>query len=110
MPPLDGCDDMELFLNLLWLAIGVAALLTAPRRSMHVSMAIACALTLLFPIVSVSDDLADHDSFEEALAIVVKAVILAVMFVTIARVETTSRRRAALLLVPTTDPRSPPLG
>ena len=109
MPPLDGCDDMELFLNLLWLAIAITALLITPRRSNRVSVAIGCALALLFPIVSVSDDrLTDRDSFEEALAIVVEAVILVITFVTIARIRTSRVRRASLLLVPTADPRSPP--
>src|SRR5438270_807867 len=105
MPPLDGCDGMELFLNLLWLAIATAAVLTAPRRSRRVSFAIGCALALLFPIVSVSDDLlAGHESSEEALAIVVEAVIFAVILVTLARVIDVRPRRAALLSVPPSDP------
>jgi hypothetical protein len=109
MPPLDGCD-MELFLNLLWLAIAIAAVLTAPRRSRRVSFAIGCALVLLFPIVSVSDDLllAGHESSEEALAIVVDAVIFVITLVTIARVLAVRPRRAAVVSLPTTDPRSPP--
>ena len=111
MPPLDGCDDMELFLNLLWLAIAITALLITPRRSNRVSVAIGCALALLFPIVSVSDDLmADRDSFEEALALVVKAVILIVAFIAVERIESIRPRRATLLLVPLADPRSPPPG
>ena len=109
MPPLDGCDTMELFLNLLWLAIAIVAVLTAPRRSRRVSFAIGCALALLFPIVSVSDDLlAGHESFEEALAIVVDAVIFVITLVTIALVIDVRPRRASLLVVPSTDPRSPP--
>ncbi len=109
MPPLDGCDVMELFLNLLWLAIAVTALLTTPRRSNHVWLALGCALALLFPIVSVSDDLiADRESFEEALAVVVTAVIFVTAFVAIARIESNRPRRATLLLVPSADPRSPP--
>jgi hypothetical protein len=101
---------MEILLNLLWIGIAIAALSTsAPWRSGRVSIALGCALALLFPIVSVSDDLlTDRDSFEEALAIVVKAVILMVTFVTIARIESIRPRRATLLLVPSTNPRSPP--
>jgi len=110
MPPLDGCDLMELSLNVLWLTIAAAALITAPRRSKRDLFALGCALALLFPIVSVSDDLiADRDSFEVALALVIEAVILAVIFVTIARLEAVRPRRVTLLLVPLTDPRSPPL-
>jgi hypothetical protein len=100
---------MENFLNLLWIGIALAALFTAPRRSARVSLALGCALALLFPIVSVSDDLlTDRDAFEEALAIVVKAVILSVAFVTVARIESIRPRRVMLLLVPPSDPRSPP--
>lgn len=76
---------------------------------MRVSFAIGCALALLFPIVSVSDDLlAGHESSEEALAIVVDAVIFVITLVTIALVIDVRRRRAPLLLVQSTDPRSPP--
>ena len=108
MPPLDGCDAMENFLNILWLTIAVTALLTAPRRKSHALIALGCALALLFPIVSLSDDLADRDVLEEALAIVVKAVTLAVTFVALGWIETIRTRRATLSLIPLTDPRSPP--
>ncbi|HEY8133660.1 MAG TPA: hypothetical protein VII12_17410 [Thermoanaerobaculia bacterium] len=100
---------MEVFLNLLWIGIAIAALLTAPRRSGRVSLALGCALALLFPIVSVSDDLlTDRDALEEALAVVVKAVILSIALVTIARIELLRPRRVTLLVVPPSDPRSPP--
>jgi len=100
---------MENFLNLLWLTIAAAAMLTVPRPSRRVSLAIGCALALLFPIISVSDDLiADRDALEEALALLVEAVILVVAFVAVAKVESIRPRRATLLLVPLTDPRSPP--
>jgi hypothetical protein len=100
---------METFLNLLWLTIAAAAMLTASRRSPRVRFAIGCALALLFPIISVSDDLiADRDALEEALAIVVEAVIFVVALVAVARVEMIRPRHATLLLVPLSDPRSPP--
>src|SRR6266702_4736810 len=107
MPPLDGCDAMENFLNDLWLTIAVAALLTAPRRRSHAWIALACALALLFPIVSLSDDLADRDVLEEALGIVVKAVTLAVTFVALGRIESIRTQRATLSVIPLSDPRSP---
>jgi hypothetical protein len=108
MPPLDGCDTMENFLNLLWLMIAAAALLAAPRRQRHALLALGCALALLFPIVSLSDDLADRDTLEEALAIFVKAVTLAVTFVALGLIESIRPRRARLSLIPLCDPRSPP--
>lgn len=99
---------MELFLNLLWLAVAIVALLTVPR-SKRALFATCCALVLLFPIVSVSDDLlAGRESSEEALAIVVEAVTFVIVLVTIARVCIARIRRTSLLLVPSCDPRSPP--
>src|SRR3989441_10886767 len=98
MPTLDGCDAMETFLSLLWLTIAAAAMLTAPRRSRRVRFAIGCALALLFPIISVSDDLiADRDAFEEALALVVEAVIFVIAFVAVPRIESVCVRRGTLL-------------
>ena len=99
---------MENFLNVLWLMIAVAALLTAPRRKGHAWIALGCALALLFPIVSLSDDLADRNVLEEALAIVVMAVTLAVIFVALGRIESARTQRATLSVIPLSDPRSPP--
>jgi len=109
MPPLDGCDGMELFVNLLWLAIAITALWSVRKQPRRVQFAVGCAVVLLFPIVSVSDDLlADHALYDDALALVVEAVILVILFVTIARVETPRVRRAAFLFVRAKESRSPP--
>jgi hypothetical protein len=58
---------MELLLNLIWLALGMGSLLIflrcRPRSSLaslpyrQSLLALACALLLLFPVVSASDDL-----------------------------------------------------
>lgn len=101
---------MELFLNLLWLVISITALLTVPR-SKRAFYAIGMALVLLFPIVSVSDDLlAGPDSLEDALAIVVDVIILFIAFVAIACVEPVRSRRTAFVPLVAADPRSPPCG
>ena len=101
---------MELFLNFLWLAISAVALCSAPR-SKRAIYAIGMALVLLFPIVSVSDDLlAGPESFEDALAIVVDVTILLIAFVAIAQVEPVRSRRAAYVPLVCSDPRSPPRG
>jgi hypothetical protein len=100
MPPLDGCDTMENFLNLLWLFIALATLLTWRGRSMHASLALGCLLVFLFPVVSISDDLmADRDALEETLALVVTAVILAIALLAVARTESMRLRGATFLLV-----------
>jgi hypothetical protein len=110
MPPLDGCDGMELFVNLLWLAIAITALVSVRKRPRRVQLAVGCALALLFPIVSVSDDLLpDRAMYEDALGLVVEAVTLVIVFVTVARVEVLRPRRRALLVTTSADPRSPPL-
>jgi hypothetical protein len=99
---------MELFLNLVWLAISAVALCTAPR-SKRAFYAIGMALVLLFPIVSVSDDLlAGPESFEDALAIVVDVITLLIAFVAIAQVDPVRSRRVAFLPLVSADPRSPP--
>jgi hypothetical protein len=100
---------METFLNLLWLAIAITALLTTRRRSTRVLLALGCFLALIFPMVSLSDDLiADRDAAEETLAIVVAAVTLTIALVVVARVESVRYRHVPLLLIPLCDPRSPP--
>ncbi len=54
---------MELFLNLCWLALVLPAYLvwrqrnSSARSSLLTVGALACALILLFPVISVSDDL-----------------------------------------------------
>ena len=110
MPPLDGCDGMELFVNLLWLAIAISALVSVRKQPRRVQLAVGCALALLFPIVSVSDDLLpDRALYEDALALVVEAVTLVVIFVTVGRVIVEHPRRVTLLSIVSADPRSPPL-
>ena len=100
---------MESFLNFLWLVIALAALLTTRWRSTRVLLALGCFLALIFPIVSLSDDLiADRDAVEETLAIAVAAVITTITLVLIARIESVRYRHVPLLLIPLCDPRSPP--
>jgi hypothetical protein len=107
-----GCratSTMELVLNAVWLAIVVGAFTVIPRRSSHATLALACILVLLFPIISVSDDLAlDSNSLEEALAIIVSFLILVAGFIAIARVEQVLPEPTLILIATPSDPRSPP--
>jgi hypothetical protein len=110
MPPLDGCDGMELFVNLLWLAIAISSLVSVRKQPRRVQLAVGCALALLFPIVSVSDDLLPNRAmYEDAPALVVEAVTLLVVFVTVARVIGEHPPRVTRLSILSADPRSPPL-
>ncbi|HKB80378.1 MAG TPA: hypothetical protein VKH35_11750 [Thermoanaerobaculia bacterium] len=100
---------METLLNLLWLSIAVAALFTAPRRSLRVLLALGCVLAVLFPIVSISDDLnGSQAAYEETVAIVVTAVILLIALVAVAVVERTRPRRRVFVPLLVTDIRPPP--
>src|SRR5258708_28825377 len=79
---------IELLFNAVWLAIVAAAFVVVPRRSSRATLGIACILVLLFPIISVSDDLAlDGNSLEQALAIIVGMLLLVVALIALARVE-----------------------
>jgi uncharacterized membrane protein YccC len=100
---------IEIVLNAVWLAVVVSAFALVPRRSSRATLGIACVLVLLFPVISVSDDMAlDANSLEEALAIVVAFLILATSFVALARVEPRRLQPVLVLLDTPSDPRSPP--
>jgi hypothetical protein len=99
-------------LNLIWLALTVATMFIVPRRSRHATIALACVLALLFPIISASDDFsADRETLERASLAIVSTLLLAfAALVALGQLER-SRERVALILVATpSDPRSPPRG
>src|SRR3954467_9493501 len=100
---------IELLFNAVWLAVVAAAFPGVPGRSSRATLGIACVLVLLFPIISVSDDLAlDGNSLEEALAVVVSMLLLAVGLIALARVEHVLAAPALILVAIPSDPRSPP--
>lgn len=100
---------LELVLNAVWLAVVAGAFTVIPRRSSRATLGVACILVLLFPIISVSDDLAlDGNSLEEALAIIVTLLVLVAGFLAVARVEHELTAPALLLIAIPSDPRSPP--
>jgi hypothetical protein len=100
---------IELVFNAVWLAVVAGAFTVIPRRSSRVTIGIACILVLLFPIISVSDDLAfDSNSLEEALAIIVTLLVLVAGFIALARVEHEMAAPALILVAIPSDPRSPP--
>lgn len=100
---------IELALNVFWLALVVCAFALIPRRSSRATIGIACILALLFPIISVSDDLAlDSNSLEEALAVVVAILIIVAGLIALARVEPRLLQPTLILIATPSDPRSPP--
>jgi len=100
---------IETALNLAWVAIAVTAMVAVPQRSRHARLALICALALLFPIISISDDLsADRETLERAVAVLVELLILLAGFIQLGKLETRRERRRALVLISSRDPRSPP--
>ncbi len=100
----------EMFLNVIWLGLAVAAMIAVPKRSVRATVALGCVLALLFPIISASDDFsADRETLERAAVAIVSTLLLAfAALVPLGRLER-RRARVALVLVATpSDPRSPP--
>ena len=122
---------MELLLNVVWAIVACGAFLVLLPRSRggNVSiLGIACVAALLFPIISVSDDLSvSRDAWEESSSIrradaradafatahdaVVPAVasIVAVTLFALGLIDTQVVPAAIRLLPAQSDPRSPPL-
>ena len=102
---------MELFLNLLWLAICGIAVIAVPRRSSRVLLTLLCAAAILFPIVSVSDDLnLDRDSLEQALTAIVTPAVLVIAVVVLGRLDPIRVLTPLITVMVSCDPRSPPRG
>jgi hypothetical protein len=102
----------ELLLNFAWVAVTLTAflLLLPPieRRGKHAVAALLCCAALLFPIISLSDDLgADRDTYE-VLAAVLVAVALIIGLMAIARVTLRPVARVTFVVAKHADPRSPP--
>jgi len=99
----------EIILNLAWAAIAIAAFALAPRRDLRALAALGCLIALLFPIVSVSDDLnIDTARLFETFAAILAAAGIVIALVVMARVHSESRVMPAFALVVHADPRSPP--
>lgn len=101
---------VETVLNLTWLAIAVSTVLLVPQRNRRARIALICALALLFPIISISDDLsADRETLERgAVAVLVELLILLAVFIQLGQLETRRERRRAAVVIGSSDPRSPP--
>jgi Na+/pantothenate symporter len=98
----------ELALNLAWAAIAIAAIALAPRRDRRALAALAGIVVLLFPIVSVSDDLNSDATLLETFAAILSAIGIVIALVAMARVHFDSHVAPIFVLVVHADPRSPP--
>jgi len=128
---------LESALNLVWAALAISAFaIVLPRSAadgrklLPIAVALACALLLLFPIISITDDLISsgtvaeewnngsrriaaimmhgHDAPAVVLTLILPLCIIAALLV-IGFLEIESAPARLLLLTANTDPRSPPL-
>jgi hypothetical protein len=97
-------------LNLAWLTVAIlaAAGVLSCRRDRAFG-AVVCALALLFPIISLSDDLSADNTLEEALAVLV-VVSAVVILIAIGRLSSAPVVLQPLHRTVLCDPRSPPRG
>ncbi len=98
---------MELALNIIWFAVAATSFVLVPKRSRLVWFALLATFALLFPVISVSDDL-NADWAVNAAAALVAIAVLSVAFVAIARLRTFPAAVYAFHLSSPSDPRSPP--
>jgi hypothetical protein len=100
---------IELILNAVWMVLAAGAFIAAPRKSARTLLALLFALVLLFPIISVSDDLGGAgNSLEELLALVVASFALFIGLSVVARLSARDERRSLVYVTAPSDPRSPP--
>ena len=99
---------IEPILNIAWLGIAILAFVAVPRSTPRTRVALLCALALLFPIISVTDDLASSaKAFDDAAALAI-AIVIAVLLVAIARFHGVTAPAYAIATITPSDPRSPP--
>jgi hypothetical protein len=103
----------ELILNLAWIGIASTALAVLlpraiRRRDIHAVAALVCALALLFPIISVSDDLSADRATFEVLAAVLVAIVVIIGLIALARLTVRPVARVTFVVAKHADPRSPP--
>ena len=94
-------------LDLLWLATGAALFATLRPRRLTLQIALLCAVALLFPIISASDDFTSDGTAMSAALLTPTVLLLAVLTV-IALVDIRQRPLRRVFLAAQSDPRSPP--
>lgn len=70
--------------------------------------ALLCAFALLLPIISIADDdFASASSFDDAATLAV-AIVIAILFIALARIHSVAEPAYAIAFATPSDPRSPP--
>lgn len=99
---------MELFTNILWLAVGAGLFLKFRPRTRQVQFALLLAVAILFPIISASDDVNSVSTFTEILALLTSLCLVIGALIAIAAIEAPQPSRRFVLVAIPSDPRSPP--
>ena len=103
----------EQVLNVAWFAIAVFAFAfvlprTRPDRRFRAVVVLAGVLALLFPVISISDDLNVDWSAQEIVAVLFSVAGLILVLAAIARLVAAAPQPVAFETVDLSDPRSPP--
>ncbi len=106
-----GTNLTEPILNLAWLTIAIFAssVVLSRRRNARTIAALICALALLFPIISISDDFNSDGTLEEMVA-VLTIIVAAVVLIALFRLGSVSLVPQPIHRTVPSDPRSPPRG
>lgn len=99
---------MESLLNLAWIAVGAGMLATVRPKRGQILVAVLCAVALLFPIISASDDFAaDRGALRDAAVLAALSIIVAALMA-LALLEQRPVTWRRILIPVKSDPRSPP--
>jgi hypothetical protein len=99
---------MEALLNVIWLAVSIGLFVTIRPKTRQLQVALLCAVALLFPIISVSDDLsADRDTLDHV-ALLAPLMVAIAALLALALLDPARMTWRRILIPIQSDPRSPP--
>ena len=103
----------EQLLNFAWLSIAITAFAVVlpsidRRRRTRAALVLVAVVALLFPIISISDDLNADQSAQEIAAVLIAVAGLILVLSAIARLAAATPQLVAFETVDLSDPRSPP--
>ncbi len=99
---------METLLNITWLLVSAGLLVAFRPKSRRVQIALLCAIALLFPIISVSDDLSAERDVLDHLALLLPLFVVIAALMALALLEPRRVTWRFVLIPVQSDPRSPP--
>ncbi len=105
----------EPLLNMIWGSLAIFAFAVVlpkieGRRRLAGTVALTAILALLFPIISISDDLSADSTAREVLAVLFTVVGPILVFGSPLRLTPTAPKRLVVAALESFDPRSPPRG